>query len=295
MSKSGLSRATTLSRKARDALSFSHPIDLVVITNIFHLGLFRLVLASHTNVLQSGKVGSPEQLVHTLQRDSFRLWNPEGQYPHNKAEGSIDEIRPVTGRPAGRNQHDRADSRDDEIEQPLGCSRQRDVLSSQAVRGDLGDVNPAHRSPAELEGRGKEVHCHEGHVSGRRDGSTWNGRVEADIKADVKHADEHGEGGPDERQAPTQRVGKEGNEDGAGAHLDYAVNPGGEEPGSSSRNPEGPKDGRRVVVDGIGARPLLAHHQPNREKGALTVSRDKPALLLQGPKASPVDRAAFFL
>lgn len=176
-----------------------------------------------------------EDLVHLLERHALRLRNKEPrEEEHGEAERAVYEIRPVPAASDGGH-HVRGGARDDEVEQPLRGRGQRDVGGSQARGGDLGDVDPAHGAPAELEEGCEEEDHDDGDVAGCGDAWGWLacddclGRVEAYVEADVEHGGSLGDGSPEKGFAAAQGVGDEEEEDRAGGHLHDPVDTGGEE------------------------------------------------------------------
>lgn len=195
---------------------------------------------SHTTP-QRKKITHPFRLRHQKERPSS----------HHRTETPIDEIRPIPIFP-DRLQHDRRRPRNRQIEQPLCRGRQTHIQASQAIRRDLRHVYPAHRTPPELKRRGVEIHHHQCAVAGSWDRGARHGRVEAAVKTEVEHAETHEVAGPDEGPAAAEGVGEEEDEDGAGTHLDDAVDARGEEGLGVACYAEVGEDDGGVVVDRVG-------------------------------------------
>lgn len=158
---------------------------------------------------------------------SFRLRNPEGSSSHCETETPVYKVCSV---PIGAHvlQHQWGHSRDHQIEQPLSGCPQADRVAAQPVRGDLTDVDPADRAPAELERRSEEVN-HDKRGPSCRGHRAFRRWVEADVEAEIEHENEHGVAGPYEGPPAAKGVGKEGDEDGAATHLDDSVDSSGQE------------------------------------------------------------------
>lgn len=184
---------------------------------------------------------------------------------------------------------------DDKVEQPLGGGGKGDVQPAQTRRRNLRHVDPADGPPAELEAGGEEEDADEGDVAGGDDRRALLGRGDADVQADVQHAEGLGDGGPEQGAAAAERVGDEDEEDGAADHLDDAVDAGGEEVGGVAGDAEVLEDLRGVVVDGVGAGHLLADHEEDADERALAVAGDRPHLLHEVPGAGPADELALVL
>lgn len=153
--------------------------------------------------VQDLSINNSEDLVHLLKRHALSLRDEEpGEEEHREAEGPVDEIRPVS-RCANSDHHVRGSASNNEVEQPLGGSGQRDVGGSQARSRDLGDVDPADGSPAKLE-KGCEQEDHDnGDVASWRHRDARLRRIEAYVEADVEHGASLGDGSPEKRLAAT--------------------------------------------------------------------------------------------
>lgn len=205
------------------------------------------MLSSHTNILDVPKTSNTEELVHSLEGDTFGLRHEEPRNDnHASAEAAEDEIGTVAVGADGF-EHDRDCTSDDEVEEPvskisdlgnpqrafrdipLSSSSKRDIQPSEAGSRDLGDVDPAHRTPAELESSCEEVNGNEGDVAGSTDRRTIFGRTEADVETEVEHHDCHHGSGPDEGEFAAEGVDEEDEKEKAGDHLNDAVDARGEE------------------------------------------------------------------
>lgn len=125
--------------------------------------------------------------------------------------------------------HIRRSPRDNEIEQPLRRSSQRNIQGPEPRSRDLGDVDPAHRTPSELEEDGEEVDAHNGDVASGRYSGAFHWGLDANVNSDVIHAEALGDGGPEETFAATERIRCQGEEEGAADHFEHAVDACGEE------------------------------------------------------------------
>ena len=88
--------------------------------------------------------------------------------------------------------------RNNEVEQPLSGSRERNVHGSQSRGRDLGDDNPAARTPAKLEESREEEDAGEGEVADRWDRFPCDWGIEAYIEANHEHGAPLGDGSPEE-------------------------------------------------------------------------------------------------
>ena len=90
-------------------------------------------------------------------------------------------------------------------------------------------VNPTDGPPAELKRGREEIDHDQSAITRAGDRGALLGGVKSHEEAQVEHAEPHEEAGPDQGPAAAQCVGEEGDEDGAGTHLDDAVDSRGEE------------------------------------------------------------------
>lgn len=118
---------------------------------------------------------------------------------------------------------------DDVLDIPLRSSSKRDIQPPKTRSRDLGDVNPAYGTPAELESSCKQINSNKGDVPGSADRRAIFGRTKADVETEVEHHDRHHGSGPDEGEFAAEGVDEEDEEEEAGDHLDYAVDARGEE------------------------------------------------------------------
>lgn len=174
-------------------------------------------------------VDNSEDLVHFLKRHTLGLRDEEpGEKEHRETETPVNEVCTVSTS-TNSSHHIRGGASNDEVEQPLGSSGQRDIGGSQTSSWDLRDINPANRSPPKLE-KGCEQEDHDnGDITGRRHRDALLRGVEAYVEADVKHGRSLGDGGPEKRFATTQGIGNEEEENRTGNHLHDSVDTGGEE------------------------------------------------------------------
>ena len=112
---------------------------------------------------------------------------------------------------------------------PLGRGCQAHVQASKARRRDLRDIDPAYRTPSELEGRCEQVDGNKCHISGSANLAALRWRVKPDVEAQVEHHDSHDDAGPHEALLAAKGVGEEYEEEAARDHFDDAVDAGGEE------------------------------------------------------------------
>jgi len=92
------------------------------------------------------------------------------------------------------------------------------------------------------------------------------GRVDAHVQADVEHGGVLGDRGPQQRAAAAGRVGGEEQERGAGGHFGDAIDAHREQIRGCPLDAQALEDLRRVRVDGVGARHLLADHEPDGDQ-----------------------------
>ena len=119
-----------------------------------HDWFFR-ALARHANVLHIAEVSHTEQLIHTFKTDALSLrYEKEHQDTHGETETSEEEVCAVAVR-TDCLEHRGHCAGHDEVEQPLGSSRESHVVTTKTAGRDLGHVDPAHGAPAELEGSGE--------------------------------------------------------------------------------------------------------------------------------------------
>lgn len=150
-------------------------------------------------------------------------------------------------------QHDWCCSCDDEVEEPLRRGRQTHIRPPQPARGNLRDIDPAHRTPTKLEERRKKIHHDQRHISSTTNRRARDRRIEAHVETQVEHGNEHCGSRPDERAFAAQGVGEEDKEEAAGDHFDDAVDAGGEEGGGVAGYAEVVEDFWGVVVYGVRA------------------------------------------
>ena len=167
------------------------------------------------------------------------------------------------------------------MKQPLRRSRNRDAQAAQPRGRDLADIDPAHGVPAELEEAREQGHAHQRHIPGGRDRVARGGRVDAHVQADVEHGGVLGDRGPQQRAAAAERVGGEEQERGAGGDFDDAVDARREQVRGCPLDARALEDLRRVRVDGVGARHLLADYGPDGDKHPLAVVGGRPHLAQQ--------------
>ena len=107
------------------------------------------------------------------------------------------------------------------------------------------------------------------------------GRVDAHVQADVEHGGVLGDRGPQQRAVAAERVGGEEQGRGAGGHFDDAVDARRERVRGCHLDARALEDLWRVRVDGVGARYLLADHEPMeistrlRLPGVIRISRSR--------------------
>lgn len=173
-------------------------------------------------------VDNSENLVHFLERHTLGLRDEEpGEKEHRETETPVDEVCTVSTS-TNSSHHIRGSASNNEVEQPLGSSGQRDIGGSQTGSWDLRDIDPANRSPPKLE-KGCEQEDHDNSdITSRRHREVFLRGVEAYIEADVKHGSSLGDGGPEKRFATTQGIGNEEEENRACSHLHDSVDTGGE-------------------------------------------------------------------
>lgn len=174
-------------------------------------------------------VDDPKDLVHFLKRHTLGLRDEEpGEKEHRETETPVDEVCTVSTL-TNSSHHIRGSASNDEVEQPLGSSGQRDIGGSQTSSWDLRNIDPTNRSPPKLE-KGCEQKDHDNsNITSRRHRDTYLRGVEAYVEADVKHRSSLGDGGPEKRFTTTQGIGNEEEENRAGNHLHDPVDTGGEE------------------------------------------------------------------
>jgi hypothetical protein len=160
---------------------------------------------------------------------------------HAETEAGESDESTIAARSHG-DQHVRNCASDDEVEEPLGGSGEGDVETTETSSRDLGNVDPADRSPTPLEERRKEVNADERDVTGRRDGCVFLRRSDAHEDSDVHHRQTHGDRGPEKRLAASKRVGGEDQEASAHDHLDDAVYASGKETRLGTIQPQVGKD-----------------------------------------------------
>ena len=156
----------------------------------------------------------------------FRDEEPD-EDEHGKTEASEGDERSIASLAHGR-QHVRDSTGDDQVEEPLSSSSERNVQSTKTGSRNLRDINPAHWSPTPLEEGSEQVDADEGDVAGRRNGLVLLRWRDTDEKTDVHHRTTHGNRGPEQRFATTERVGGKNEKETAHGHLDHAVDPRGE-------------------------------------------------------------------
>ena len=105
-----------------------------------------------------------------------------------------------------------------------------------------------------------------------------DGWVDAHVQADVEHGGALGDRGPQQRAAAAERVGDEEQEHGAGGHFDNAVDARREQVRGCPLDAQALEDLRRVQVDGVGARHLLADHEPDGDQHLLAAAGNRPHL-----------------
>lgn len=107
------------------------------------------------------------------------------------------------------------------------------------------------------------------------------GRVDAHVQADVERGGVLGDRGPRQRAAAAERVGGEEQERGAGGRLDDAADARRERVRGCPLDARALEDLRRVRVDGVGARHLLADYEPGGDQHPLAVAGHRPHLARQ--------------
>lgn len=180
-----------------------------------------------------------------------------------------------------RGEHVGNSTGDNEVEEPLGSSSKSNVHGSETSGGNLGDVNPAGRTPAELEEGGEEEDDDNGDVSLRRHGLALLGRINTHVETNVEHAETLSDGRPEKRATTTERVGSEEQESDTGEDLDDTVGTSSEERGAGTAHTEVDEDGRGIRVHGVGTGHLLADHEADGDESTVSVALDGPHLLLE--------------
>jgi len=125
--------------------------------------------------------------------------------------------------------HGEHSSGNDKVEKPLSSRSNGNIESSKTGSGDLGNKNPAARSPAELEESSPEVDADDGHISKGGDTCTSNRGLNTTVDTDDVHGEELSNTGPQKTAASAKRIGKEDEESSTSSNLDDTVDTGSEE------------------------------------------------------------------
>lgn len=134
---------------------------------------------------------------------------------------------------------------------PLESRRRRSSrpVTRQHANGHItNQMNFTYRTPSPLEEGCKEVNAYKRDIAGRWHGLACLRRADADEEANVEHGSRHGDRGPEQRLATTERISSEDQEAAAHDHLDDAIDAGGEETRFGAVEAEILEDLRSVVV-----------------------------------------------
>lgn len=185
---------------------------------------------------------------------------------------------PITLR-TDSSQHPGDSTGNDKVEQPLCRSSKGDVQTAETGSRDFRDVDPADRTPSELEESGEEEDADKGNVASRNHRFACLGGLDADIETDVQHCKALRDGSPEERTTAAEGVGNEDQEAGTSDDFDDTVHSCCEKTVGAACDTQVLEDLRSVVVDGIRSSHLLTDHEEDTDNGTLAVAGDQPHLL----------------
>lgn len=226
----------------------------------------------------------------------YQQWNSTyDKEEHAETEGTEDEICSVTT-PSDSDQHDWDGLSNNEVEEPLGCCSESDVHGTKTSSWNLGNKNPADRTPSKLEDACEEEDADESNISegGDRSSCLWWTIVQ-DKSTDDEHASCLCKRCPEKRLSASERVSSKKKESCASDNLANTVDTSSEETGLGTSNSKTLEDLWCIVIDSVGTGHLLANHESDGDESSLSVSWDGPHLALEIHEAGPTDQTSLHL